>query len=58
MHLGDEVRGDLDINGDGHIGEKLFCDKCCIAEIKSTRKAKHFTFIGLQTYLVNLFFAL
>ena len=50
--LGNEVGGNLYMIGDGHIGgEKLLCDKVCIAKIKSTIKSKHFTFIGITNLL-------
>ena len=40
------------MTGDGHIcGEKVICDKGCIAKIKATKKAKHFTFIGITNLL-------
>ena len=48
----------LDMTGDGHIvGVKLLCDKCCIAQRKSTIKAKHFTVIGLTNLLGKPIFA-
>ena len=50
--LGYEVGGNLDMTGDGHIGgEKLLCEKFCIAQIKATRKNKHFTVVGLTKLL-------
>ena len=50
--LGDEVVSDLYITGDGNIGgEKLLCEKGCISQRKATRKAKHFTVIGLTKLL-------
>ena len=50
--LSDEVGGDPDTTGDGHIvGEKFLCEKGCIAQIKATRKNKHFTVIGLTNLL-------
>ena len=57
--LGDEFGGNIDMIGDGHIvGEKLICDKDCIAQRKETRKMKHFTVIWLTNLLGELFFAL
>ena len=50
--LGNEVGGNLEITGDGHMeGNKLLCEKGCISQIKSTRKAKHFTVIGITNLL-------
>ena len=52
--IGDESKGNLDRNVDGHIvGEKFLCEKGCIAKIKATRKEKHFTVIGLKNLLVE-----
>ena len=46
--LGDEVWGNLETTGDGHIGgEKFLCYKGYIIIRKSTRKEKYFTVIGL-----------
>ena len=50
--LGDEVGGNLDITGDGHIGRnKLVCEKGCIAQIKPTIKNKRLEVIGLTKLL-------
>ena len=50
--LGDEFGGNIDMIGDGNIvGEKLICDKDCIAQNKETRKMKHFTVIWLTNLL-------
>ena len=50
--LGDEVWGNLDMTGDGHIGsEKLFFDKGFISKIKAARKEKNFTVIDLTKLL-------
>ena len=50
--LGNEDGDDLDINDDGHIGEEKFtCEKVCIAQRNTTRKAKHFTVIGIKKLL-------
>ena len=50
--LGDEVGVYIDMAGDAHIeGEKLLCEKGCIAQIKATKKAKHFTVIGITNLL-------
>ena len=36
------------MTGDGNIGgDKVICDKGCIEQQKATRKAKHFTVIGI-----------
>ena len=44
--FGNKVGVNLDMTDDGHIGgDKLLCEKGCISQIKSTRKAKHFTVI-------------
>ena len=52
--LGAEVGGNLDMTGDGHIvGEKMLCDKCFIAKIKATRKARSFTVIGFTDLLIQ-----
>ena len=43
-----EIGGYLDVTADGHIGgEKFICDEVFIAQIKTTRKEKHYTIIGL-----------
>ena len=40
------------MNGDGHIGiEKFLCEKYCIAQIKSNKKNKYLTVIGLKNLL-------
>ena len=53
---GEEVGSNIDTTGDGHIGGvKLLCEKGCIAQRKSTTKAKNSQLLGLQTYLMNLF---
>ena len=40
------------MTGDGHIGgDKLVCEKVYIPHRKATKKAKHFTFIGLTNLL-------
>ena len=45
--LVNEIGGNIDVTADGHIGgEKLLCDEVFIAQIKTSRKAKHFTIIG------------
>ena len=50
--LGDEVGGNLDMNGNGHlVGEKFLCEKVCIAQRKATTKSKHFTVLGLTNLL-------
>ena len=50
--IGNEIGGNLDMTGDRHIGrEKFICKKVCIAQIKATRKAKHFTVIGITNLL-------
>ena len=50
--LGDEVGGNLDMNGNGHlVGEKFLCEKVCIAQRKSKRRVKYFTVIGLKNLL-------
>ena len=44
----DEVGGNIDMNGDGHIGgEKFIFEKGCIEKSKATRKNKYFTVIGI-----------
>ena len=50
--LGNEVGGNFDMNGDGHIGgEKFICEKGCISQRKEKRKNKHFTVIGIAKLL-------
>ena len=50
--LVDGVGANIDTTGDGHIGgDKSPCEKGCIAQIKTTRKSKHFTVIGLINLL-------
>ena len=52
--IGNEVVGNLDVTGDGHIGgEKFLSEKGCITKIKATRKEKHFTVIGIINLLVE-----
>ena len=54
--IGDKVGGNLDITGDEHIGgEKLLCEKGCIAQRKATKKQNISHLLGLQIYLVSLF---
>ena len=41
--IDNEVGGNLDMTGDGHIGGDNFsCDKDCIAQIKINKKSKKF----------------
>ena len=50
--LGDEVGGNLDMNGVLHTGGEIFlCEKGCIALVKPTRKPKHSTVIGITNLL-------
>ena len=50
--LGNEAGANLYMTGDGHIGEEKFlCVKGYIAQIKSTRKSKRFTVIGITNLL-------
>ena len=40
------------MTGDGHIGgDRVICDKGCIAQRKTTKIAKHFTDIGVTNLL-------
>ena len=40
------------MTGDGNTGgQKLLCERCCIAKIKATRKEKCFTVIGLTNLI-------
>ena len=50
--LDEKSGGNIYMTYDGYIGgEKVICDKVCIAKIKSTIKSKHFTFIGITNLL-------
>ena len=50
--LGDEFGANLYMTGYGYIGgDKFLCEKGCIVQRKTTRKAKHFTVIGLKNLL-------
>ena len=50
--LGEKVGRNFDMTGDRHIGgEKVPCEKGCIAQIKSTKKVKHFTIIGITNLI-------
>ena len=51
--LGEKVRGNIYMTGNGHIGgEKVLFEKGCISQRKSTEKVKHFTAMGLTNLLV------
>ena len=57
--LGDGVGANLDTTGDGHIGgDKFLCEKGCIVQRKTTRKAKHFTVIGLTKLFGELIYCI
>ena len=46
--IGNEVVGNLDVTGDGHIGgEKILSEKGCITKIKATRKENISQLLGL-----------
>ena len=52
--ISNEVVGNLDVTGDGHIGEEKFLsEEGCITQKKATRKEKHFTVIGIINLLVE-----
>ena len=49
--LVDEVGGDLEMTGNGHIGgDKVIYEKGCIAQRKA-KKVKNFTVIGITNLL-------
>ena len=51
---GERVGGNIDMTVNGHIGgEKLLCEKGCIVQRKATKRAKHFTGIGITNLLVE-----
>ena len=57
--IGDEVGGNIEMTGDGHIGqEKFICEKVCIAQRKTIKKSKHFTVIGNTNLLGDLIFCI
>ena len=59
MLLGEKVGVNIDMTVDGHIGvEKAICEKFCIAQIKATKKKKHFTVIGLKNLLGEPIFSI
>jgi len=44
----DKVGGNINMQGDGHIGgEKFLCELCVIPQEKPSRNDKHFTLFGL-----------
>ena len=46
--VGDEVGGNLNMSGDGHIGGTLLlCEKNCVPQQKTSTRDKHFTLIPL-----------
>ena len=54
--LDEKVGGNIDMTGDGHIGgDKMICKKGYILKEKKQKKRNFSQFLGLQTYLVNLF---
>ena len=59
MLLGDKVGGNIDMTGDGRIVvEKDILGGGCIAQIKVTKKKKHFTVIGLKNLLGEPIFSI
>ena len=49
--IGNEVGGNLDMTGDGHmVGEKIICEKVVLHKVKQQEK-QNFTVIGLKKLL-------